>query len=106
MLRLATVSAIGVYQRHVSPYKGYCCAYRAHTGRLSCSEFGRRVIGKMGVAAGIRLLFGRFAACAVAAEKIKKNDEKREEINEACPLSGNEKASTCANGCVGAGPWP
>jgi hypothetical protein len=60
----------------------------------------------MGVAAGIRLLFGRFAACAVAAEKIKKNDEKREEINEACPLSGNEKASTCANGCVGAGPWP
>ena len=27
-------------------------AYRAHKGRSSCSEFGRRVIGKMGVAAG------------------------------------------------------
>jgi len=106
MLRLATVSAIGVYQRYVSPHKGYCCAYRAHTGRSSCSEFGRRVIGKMGIAAGIRLLFDRFAACAAAAEEIKKSDEKREENNEACPLSGKEKASTCANGCVGACPWP
>jgi len=106
MLRLTAVSAIGVYQRYVSPHKGYCCAYRAHTGRSSCSEFGRRVIGKIGVVAGIRLLFNRFAACAVAAEEIKKNEEKREENNEACPLSGKEKASMCANGCVGACPWP
>jgi len=60
----------------------------------------------MGIAAGIRLLFDRFAACAAAAEEIKKSDEKREENNEACPLSGKEKASTCANGCVGACPWP
>lgn len=106
MLRLAAVSAIGLYQRYVSPYKGYCCAYRAHTGRSSCSDFGSRVIGKMGVVAGIRLLFDRFAACAVAAEEIRKNEEKREGINAACPLSGKEKTRMCADGCVGACPWP
>lgn len=32
MLRSAAVSAIGVYQRYVSPHKGYCCAYRTLTG--------------------------------------------------------------------------
>lgn len=86
------------------PYKGYCWAYRAHTGRSSCFEFGRRVIAKIGVAAGIRLLLDRFVACAVAAEEIKKNEEKREESNEACPLSGKEKANMCTNSCVGACP--
>jgi len=32
MLRSGSVALISAYQRYLSPRKGYCCAYRAHTG--------------------------------------------------------------------------
>ena len=43
-MRALALVAIGAYQRYVSPYKGFCCAYRAHTSRASCSALadGRR----------------------------------------------------------------
>lgn len=66
MLRLAAAGAVGAYQRHISPRKGFCCAYRAHTGRVSCSEFGRRVILKLGLGAFLRLMPRQLARCRAA----------------------------------------
>ncbi len=57
---------IKAYQRFVSPHKGFCCAYRVHTGHGSCSALGYRTIRRFGVVAGIRLLRQRFLLCAVA----------------------------------------
>ena len=62
MRRLA-LAAIGVYQRHVSPYKGFCCAYRAHTGGASCSTLGARVIRRHGLFTGVVLLRQRLKRC-------------------------------------------
>jgi putative component of membrane protein insertase Oxa1/YidC/SpoIIIJ protein YidD len=70
MLRLAAAGAVGAYQRHISPHKGFCCAYRAHTGRVSCSEFGRRVILKLGLGAFFRLMPRQFARCRSAYAAI------------------------------------
>lgn len=66
MLRLAAAGAVGMYQRHISPHKGFCCAYRVHTGRVSCSEFGRRVIMRLGLVAFFRLMPRQFARCRAA----------------------------------------
>ena len=33
---IAKQATIRFYQRRLSPHKGFCCAYRAHTGRRSC----------------------------------------------------------------------
>jgi putative component of membrane protein insertase Oxa1/YidC/SpoIIIJ protein YidD len=44
MLRGAAIYLIDGYQRFISPYKGYTCAYRVHAGRAWCSAFGKRVI--------------------------------------------------------------
>ena len=71
MLRLAAAGAVGAYQRHISPHKGFCCAYRAHTGRVSCSEFGRRVILKLGLVAFVRLMPRQFARCRAAFAAIR-----------------------------------
>jgi len=35
--------AIRAYQRHLSPWKGFRCAYRVLTGRDSCSAYGYKV---------------------------------------------------------------
>lgn len=65
MQRLA-LAAIRFYQRHLSPRKGFCCAYRAHTGRASCSTLGYRAIRRFGVFSGLRLLRQRLGKCGIA----------------------------------------
>jgi len=84
--------AITQYQRHVSPRKGFRCAYRALRGRDSCSQFAKRAIERHGVAAGARLLRRRFDRCRWASyvleyERARRSRERREE------------ALWCINGC-------
>jgi putative component of membrane protein insertase Oxa1/YidC/SpoIIIJ protein YidD len=55
--------AISFYQRHVSPRKGFCCAYRAHTGCRSCSALAYRAIRRLGVWRGLGLLRERLGRC-------------------------------------------
>lgn len=64
-LRGAALWAIRSYQRYLSPYKGFSCAFRAHTGRDSCSAYGYRVIARHGVWRGLALLDRRLCACGV-----------------------------------------
>lgn len=51
------------YQRHISPHKGFSCAYRQHTGHVSCSNLGYRAIRRFGVFKGIGVLKMRFSNC-------------------------------------------
>lgn len=60
------VYAINFYQRHLSPYKGFQCAYRVHTGRCSCSEYAKRIVRKRGVGALFVALPRQFARCRSA----------------------------------------
>jgi putative component of membrane protein insertase Oxa1/YidC/SpoIIIJ protein YidD len=63
MLGSAAASAIGLYQRYVSPYKGFCCAYRAQTGRRSCSAYGKAVATRLGFVALFQALPRQFGRC-------------------------------------------
>ncbi|MGX9733918.1 membrane protein insertion efficiency factor YidD [Janthinobacterium aestuarii] len=55
--------AIRAYQRYLSPWKGFSCAYRVLTGRDSCSAYGYKVIARHGLRAGLPLLQRRLRAC-------------------------------------------
>lgn len=57
------LSAIRAYQRHLSPHKGFCCAYRRATGRDGCSGYGYRVIARFGLGPGLVLLRRRLRLC-------------------------------------------
>jgi uncharacterized protein len=58
--------AIRIYQRYLSPRKGYTCALRAATGADGCSAYGYSVIERRGLMAGLRLLRRRLDMCALA----------------------------------------
>jgi putative component of membrane protein insertase Oxa1/YidC/SpoIIIJ protein YidD len=106
MLSDGAIALIGGYQRYVSPHKGFCCAYRAHTGKPSCSEFARRAIRRHGLFEGLLLLRLRFAACSTSATVLSENKQTEEVKNEACPLFSKDGAACMGNGCIGAFPWP
>ena len=64
-MRALALPAIRFYQRRISPYKGFCCAYRSHLGRDSCSELGLRAIRRYGLLKGIAVLRQRLELCGV-----------------------------------------
>lgn len=66
------VGAIGLYQRHISPYKGFRCAKRAASGGWSCSEFGKRAFARLPVAKAMALLRRRLDACRTAYEGLRR----------------------------------
>ncbi|HTW96462.1 MAG TPA: membrane protein insertion efficiency factor YidD [Candidatus Methylomirabilis sp.] len=94
--------SITVYQKFISPHKGYHCAYAAWHHDISCSEYGKREIAGEGVIKGLILLRQRFAECHSAARLIclaKQNgcsasaaDSSTTEKKESC-------CCTCWNGC-------
>jgi uncharacterized protein len=65
-MRALALPAIRFYQRRLSPYKGFCCAYRVHTGGASCSMLGLRAIRRYGLLRGLIVLRERLRRCGVA----------------------------------------
>lgn len=68
-MRQFALLAIRGYQRFISPYKGFHCAFHAHTGRHTCSGYGYRVIARYGVNRGYRLLQRRLHACSAVYQQ-------------------------------------
>lgn len=90
LLDAPATAAIGMYQRYISPHKGFCCAYRAHTGRRSCSAYALGIVDKVGAWALLKALPRQFARCKTAALAIALSqieDEKRNRWAEACDSS-------------------
>jgi len=71
LARTALLAAIRGYKRHVSPHKGYACAYRVHTGGGSCSTLGLRAISRFGAWRGLGVLRLRLAECRLAADALR-----------------------------------
>ncbi|WP_088280762.1 membrane protein insertion efficiency factor YidD [Ideonella sp. A 288] len=103
MVRSASIAAIGVYQRHVSPHKGFCCAHRARTGRASCSQFAKRAISRYGFVQGLALLRRRFEACSTSAMALASQEESADGsvVNEPCPIWSKAGASFCGKFSAG-----
>lgn len=85
------VIAIAGYQRFLSPYKGFCCAYRSLTGRDSCSEFVKLSILELGFWRAISQTLRRFRDCKRAAVYLSErdaNDERKRvsKTEKACVL--------------------
>ena len=71
LARDGLLAAIRGYKRHVSPRKGFACAYRVHLGACSCSTLGLRAISRYGAWRGLGVLRLRLAQCRLAAEEAR-----------------------------------
>jgi uncharacterized protein len=71
MTTAAAVTAIGFYQQFISPYKGFRCAHRVKHGRMSCSQFAKRLIEKVGLMRFAPIFRKRLRRCGDAAAALK-----------------------------------
>jgi putative component of membrane protein insertase Oxa1/YidC/SpoIIIJ protein YidD len=65
-MRHAVALGIDLYQRKLSPLKGYRCAHNHLHKHGSCSQFAKRVVLRWGVLRLFPLLRLRFIACRKA----------------------------------------
>lgn len=61
---------IEFYQKHISPHKGFHCAHNFLHSQVSCSEYSRRVIGRVGLRRGMIMVFRRLRECRLAELQI------------------------------------
>lgn len=72
---------ITLYQKHLSPYKGFRCAYGCYHQTLSCSGMIKNIIAEHGVIAGWPLIKQQFAACRMAYESLQQQDDRNNRRN-------------------------
>ena len=63
--------SISIYQKHISPRKGYKCAYSILHNDLSCSDYCKMEISTNGLMQGIKNTLKRFEDCKHSALQIK-----------------------------------
>ena len=66
MLRAGAIGLIEVYQRRLSPLKGFTCAHLVLHGGVSCSQAVKLAIAQGGLSAGWRAVKARAATCRAA----------------------------------------
>ena len=71
MISKSVIYTIDLYQKYLSPYKGYCCAYKVYHNDISYSEFTKSIIKDLGFFQAIALIKQRFKDCKISSEKIK-----------------------------------
>jgi putative component of membrane protein insertase Oxa1/YidC/SpoIIIJ protein YidD len=72
-MRRVALFSIRIYQRYISPYKGFSCAYRCATSRASCSTLGYRAIKRFGFLKGLAVLENRTYKCGVANRRLRRS---------------------------------
>ncbi|MDY6937941.1 MAG: membrane protein insertion efficiency factor YidD [Cyanobacteriota bacterium] len=96
--RLA-VSAIGGYQRYLSPYKGFSCAHRVLHGGQSCSQYVKCQIRDVGFLEATVMARQRFAACREAKQILQMRVGRHRITNTQANRKRRWSNNSCQNGC-------
>jgi len=91
------IQAINVYQRHISPHKGYSCSHRILHGGSSCSQYVKLAIAGSGLVEAMSLSKSRFKECRQAAMILQlQSNQNPNKRKSSCSIR-----PTCAPDC-----WP
>ena len=103
MIDKVLVHMINIYQKYISPHKGFCCAYRAYSGNSSCSEFTKITIKKNGLIKAIPSIKKQFLKCKIAFEKIEKKKEQKDmkdHVADSCLMQSCVDCSLEIKSCI------
>jgi putative component of membrane protein insertase Oxa1/YidC/SpoIIIJ protein YidD len=92
--RRLAVQTIALYQRYLSPLKGFHCAHRRLHGGLSCSEYVKQTIAAQGIKRSLPLCRERFQACRAAHEILKAHSLRIQHLKNQALSSQNSPAQT------------
>lgn len=86
-MKYLAIFIIKLYQRFISPYKGFVCAYHFHTGKGSCSKLGYRAIRFFGIWRGMYVLQQRLVKCGITHRRYTRYPKKLHKQSGYCDFS-------------------
>jgi uncharacterized protein len=103
------VAAVRVYRRHLSPRKGFRCAYGAAYGLGSCSDVGLVLASRVSLLRWLALMSLQSQRCRAAYLTLQSSDLEREWADR--ERRDNKEAERQALRCLGKEvvsccPWP
>ena len=72
-INLISYYSIEVYQKFISPHKGYKCAYGVLHETGGCSEIVQQIILTQGVYFGMDAIKNQFVNCSIANDRLTKD---------------------------------
>ena len=81
-VRTILIAFIHFYQRYISPYKGFRCAYAVYNQEDSCSHVIEKIIEVHGVFHGYGLIRQQFKNCNEAYIQLSQERNNKEQKNE------------------------
>ena len=103
-MKYIVVLLISFYQKFISPYKGFRCAYAVLHGGDSCSEAIKKIVLAKGCIGGYQETRERFKACKAANETLIRNLQRRDKNRcDDCPDCGCDCIEACSSGKSGKG---
>jgi putative component of membrane protein insertase Oxa1/YidC/SpoIIIJ protein YidD len=103
LIDFLVVHLIIFYQKIISPFKGFSCAYRYQQGGSSCSEFVKQIVQQKGFVSGFSDIRARFHDCKLAAIEIHNSNRRKEAGVLDCGLDGCGDVGSCFDGVGGGG---
>ena len=91
---------ITIYQRRISPHKGYTCAHKGVHNGDSCSEYTKKTILEKGLFPSIKHIQQRFSECREAAQANQRSNLKYQRGDCDLGLSGCDSpdiSDSCGN---------
>lgn len=73
IIKFLMIFFINCYQKYLSPYKGFSCAYRKLYQAESCSEYFKIAIANTNLTTAIPLFQKRLVDCKLASRTLKVN---------------------------------
>lgn len=95
MIRSFSIFCIRLYQKYLSPRKGYRCAHSVLHGDTGCSGAVIQIIQENSIMEWRKLIRTRFDNCRLAHEELK---EKKKDKNGKCSRCKNKLKSGCGDG--------
>lgn len=71
--------AIGLYQKHLSPRKGFRCAHSLEHGGPGCSGAVLQILETHGLFGGFRQIGERFISCEESSQQRKEREKKEKQ---------------------------
>jgi len=103
MSRLSII-AINIYQKYVSPHKGYRCAHHVLHDGGTCSQWMKSSIYEHGLMASVIPFRNRLHECRMASIKLNNEDSNNQDDSSQSKLD-KEDAKDTAGCCLAIFPW-
>lgn len=104
-LALITLGAVRLYQRFISPHKGFACAHGALTGDMSCSEAAADALSRMTFSEAVPKVREQFNKCRRTYSKFRRDmfDQANSQLEQIGALATVGAIGCCPGGDGGGG---